>query len=397
MIEKVQFRNFKAYRSLDMELEPLTVLVGPNASGKTTFLEGLSLIAQTAENLMVGGKHYWSGPPIQAQGQAAPAELNVLGTWSGNVASAQVTATQDEGLPDEEKLRSLQYRIKGEWSGAKFWAGSWPETQGMDNIGTASLYGNVFKYSIEEFRKKLSATAVLRFEPARLAAASYSKLAVPRVERDGSGLSSVLAYLKLSRDEVFDEIETALSQIVPAVKRIRVERAPVEQTIVRMFGLDEQRHPVAEKQEIWGDKLVLDMDGARGVSADSAGEGTLMVLGLLAVLMTPPRPKLILLDDIELSLHPAAQMRLVGVLKAIQKSDPGLQIVATSHSPFILNYLDSREVRMTFLMEEQGAQCKKLEAHPDFERWKGLMSPGEFWSAVGESWIGKRSVPSSHE
>ena len=43
MIEKVSFRNFKAYRSLDLELEPFTVVVGPNASGKTTLFEGLDL------------------------------------------------------------------------------------------------------------------------------------------------------------------------------------------------------------------------------------------------------------------------------------------------------------------------------------------------------------------
>jgi ABC-type uncharacterized transport system ATPase subunit len=41
MIQKVEFRNFKGLRHLSLDLERLTVLVGPNASGKTSILKGL--------------------------------------------------------------------------------------------------------------------------------------------------------------------------------------------------------------------------------------------------------------------------------------------------------------------------------------------------------------------
>jgi predicted ATPase len=203
----------------------------------------------------------------------------------------------------------------------------------------------------------------------------------------------VLAYLKLSQDEVFDQIELALKQVVPAVRRIRIERAEVRRP--EHWG----RVPVSEAAEpkVWGNQVVLDMRGAKGVHADDAGEGTLMVLALLTVLMGPTQPRLVLLDDIELSLHPAAQAKLIEVLRAIQKRDPELQIVATSHSPFILNYLDPKEVRMTFLAENGFARCERLTAHPEFEKWKDLMTPGEFWSTVGENWLEKAGEPHAHE
>ncbi|MGZ3459464.1 MAG: AAA family ATPase, partial [Archangium sp.] len=41
MIRKVHFKNFRCLRDVELTLEPLTVLVGPNSSGKTTVLEGL--------------------------------------------------------------------------------------------------------------------------------------------------------------------------------------------------------------------------------------------------------------------------------------------------------------------------------------------------------------------
>jgi predicted ATPase len=41
VIRKVHFKNFRCLREVELPLEPLTVLVGPNSSGKTTVLEGL--------------------------------------------------------------------------------------------------------------------------------------------------------------------------------------------------------------------------------------------------------------------------------------------------------------------------------------------------------------------
>ena len=41
MLQSVHFQNFRCLRDVKLNLAPLTVLVGPNSSGKTTVLEGL--------------------------------------------------------------------------------------------------------------------------------------------------------------------------------------------------------------------------------------------------------------------------------------------------------------------------------------------------------------------
>ena len=390
MIEKVQFRNFKAYRSLDLELEPLTVLVGPNASGKTTLLEGLRLASDVAGRGIDlyqrvnadGAGHQEVIPGIRSYGVTSDVELGFSGKWEGVRGSASLHATPLQGGDGKPEQDYWTFRVAGSWMGRSLARSS----ESRERVA-----------ELETFRKSLSATKVLRFDARRLAEASYSEDAVPEVGGDGSGLAAVLAHLKLSQDEVFSEIELALKQVVPAVRRIRIERAPVEQTAIRTIALDEQRHEVSEKRTLWGNQVVLDMQGARGVSASAAGEGTLMVLGLLTVLKGPAKPRLVLLDDIELALHPASQARLIEALRAIQKRDPELQLIATSHSPFILNYLDPKEVRMTFLAENGFARCEKLTAHPEFEKWKDLMAPGEFWSSVGEDWIGKLGEAAANE
>ncbi|PTL77004.1 AAA family ATPase [Vitiosangium sp. GDMCC 1.1324] len=55
MISKVHFKNFRCLRDVELTLEPLTVLVGPNSSGKTTVLEGLQSYGRNS----LGRSDFW--------------------------------------------------------------------------------------------------------------------------------------------------------------------------------------------------------------------------------------------------------------------------------------------------------------------------------------------------
>jgi hypothetical protein len=47
MISKIKIGNFKSIEKLELELAPLTIFVGPNASGKSNVLESIAILAQT--------------------------------------------------------------------------------------------------------------------------------------------------------------------------------------------------------------------------------------------------------------------------------------------------------------------------------------------------------------
>ena len=112
-----------------------------------------------------------------------------------------------------------------------------------------------------------------------------------------------------------------------------------------------------------------------------------MTLGLLAVLLNERRPRLLLLDDIEHGLHPVAQAELVGVLREFLELSSDLQILATSHSPYLLDHLEADEIWLTSLTEEGVTAARRLDHHEDFDIWRDEMSSGEFWSYVGEDWV----------
>jgi len=46
MIKQVTFENWKSFRKATLFLDPLTVLIGTNASGKSNVLEGLAFLSR---------------------------------------------------------------------------------------------------------------------------------------------------------------------------------------------------------------------------------------------------------------------------------------------------------------------------------------------------------------
>jgi predicted ATPase len=209
----------------------------------------------------------------------------------------------------------------------------------------------------------------LRLDPGQLAAPSYSDQATPKVEPSGKGLASVLADMALSQPEEFQQIQDTLKKIVRGVVRVRIGRAQIP-------GLN-----------LWGHEVILDTTAAKNIPGYLTSEGTLLVLGLLTALYQKERPKVFLLDDIDRGLHPRALESLVTAIREILKLNPELQVIATSHSPYLLDYFDAKEIRMTTTKEDGSVVCAPMTSHPDFDKWKELMKPGEFWSHVGEDWV----------
>ena len=49
-LEKIHIKNFLSLRDVELPLKPLTVLVGPNASGKSNILNALKLLSRNDDS-----------------------------------------------------------------------------------------------------------------------------------------------------------------------------------------------------------------------------------------------------------------------------------------------------------------------------------------------------------
>jgi predicted ATPase len=374
MIRQVQFRNFKGLRHVDVDLERFTALVGPNASGKTTVLEGLHYLSQVLsippQTLLQAERN-----PFLLYSRGGEGEMRIVGR--GADGQVRLTASTQGSFPEDILTPDQSARFQDRWSLRVEYDKTsdgehWAHLDSGPNTAIRFSFGN---------------SVLLRLSPARLARPSVAGDTKPQIQPDGEGFPSFLAYMALNRPERFEQLQKFLRAVVPAVQKIRFDRVRVSRIEPEPYPGNERTGPLYVDRAHWADSLIFDFEGAPDIPGHMASEGTLLIVGLLAGLQGPPRPNLVLLDDLDHGLHPKAQRDFIAQLRKVLEQHPKMQIVATTHSPYLLDSLEAKEVRLTALKADGSVACARLDEHPDFEKWKDEMAPGEFWSLVGEKWV----------
>lgn len=359
MLDLIRIKNFKALRNLETRLAPLTVLAGPNACGKTSVLHALYLLSRLRRD-----------------------ELETV--FSGRYAP-EVVLTQGSG----SDLLLQVYRIRPEERRPRLRMGCYV-APAAESARPHSRWAMELQPSMVPFFQKHMPSAFLaELRVSEMAEPSPREEADEELPSTGRGLPSLLATLKLTTPRQYEHLLASLRAVVPAVNDLRFEAVQIGEEH-DWFDPIAPRRKAPRKRP--GFQFRFEMTNGAIVPAHSASEGTLLTLGLLTVLSTPNRPKLILLDNIDAGLHPRAGGELIGQLRKIMSNEPDLQIVVTTHSPYVLDHFQPQEIRLMTSDDAGHAIIGSLTDHPQFERWKEEMLPGEFWSTVGEDWLKKRET-----
>ncbi|WP_437989321.1 AAA family ATPase [Sorangium sp. So ce145] len=401
MIQQVSFTNFKSLRRVDAHLGRFMVIVGPNGSGKTSILDGLHYLAQATRSPLARIMHGAFAPPnLKSRGSIGPMRLAAAGSFHDVNAAVGIVVESEDDLNGDASWHGTVARRWGDAAeetsetkeGAQPARPTDPQQKHQRSLGRKNVLRAHVLPEMAELASELGSARKLRLDVRALAAPSYSEEETPRLTTDGSDLASVLADAAARTPEAFQSIQEAARRVIPALERIRTRRAKVQRQEYQKIRID--RTEAVERsidRSYWGQQLVLDFKGAPDVPAPLASEGTLLVIGLLTALWMDPKPRLLLLDDIDKALHPRAQEELVAQIRRILELSPELQVIATSHSPYLLDHFDAEDVLLTALLPDGSTACAPLADHPDFDRWKSTTRSGELWSFVGEDWVAQRA------
>jgi predicted ATPase len=373
MLTQVELHNFKSHRSTQLNLDEsrLHALVGKNSSGKTSILQALNYLSRLADSPFKNIFGY----------QRSPEFITTIGQ---NYLS--VTGRGFWGYQNHRKTWEASYNFQQQDNNSWFPSASWKVDQESGNSeGWSSLLAEA-SYPIPN---ALRFAVHLKLVATNLAKAAYSEAITPRVEFDGSGLAPTLDYLRDEAPEQFQSLQEMLKRIVPGVQEVRVKRAKVMINRQRLIEVDGKTISYEESQEIAGQEVVLDMNTGERIPAHAISEGTMLTLGLLTVLMNPKQPNLVLVDDVDQGLHPKAQRELIAVFKEIIQNNKNLQIIFSTHSPYVVDELTPSQVHVLSNTNSGFTHSKRLDEHPDVEWAKQTLTTGEFWDAEGEDWVGE--------
>jgi len=208
MIEEVHFKNFKCLSDVRCSLAQWTVFVGPNASGKTSVLEGIYHLSKVAR-LEKGGD-------IRKVFRGHKTLENLLGS-NGDGHDRLVLECESGGdrvsftaSPNAVSRVQLDQTTNGWYFDLSTWDDADVQRDKPTGVNMA--------------QEAIETVAFLDLRASELAKPSYAIVVDPSMASSGEGLASVIASMILTRPDAFIDLLTMLKRIIPQIKNFRVAK-----------------------------------------------------------------------------------------------------------------------------------------------------------------------------
>lgn len=327
MLTRVDIQNYRSIYQSSIALSPFTLLIGANGAGKSNFLRLLKDV--TAKNVTTQD-YAVNAQPVSTHLET---EFN---------ASAQLSLPTHHSFALEDQLISVHndnqqsYSIQKKGDTLSYFLKE-------DNELVNSLVLELEKICLGDLVSddlprpqltELEDVKIFSLEPHR-AGLSESLVPQPTIKEDGSGLVQVLDSLKTGdREDLFDRIERIFKSYIPEVEKLSF-----------ISDHDTKSLQVREHCALHPTPLSL------------LSKGTQLALAIIAILNQERKPSLVCIEDIDHGLHPRLCKRLVKLCQALSQREDGVQIIATTHNPSLVNELKGSEAAIV-LVEKKNGQTK---------------------------------------
>lgn len=323
-VRRLDMTSFRGFRELTLEFtEPVTVLVGVNGAGKTSILDCLAvLLAQLPSEILslkklgrrfhesdihTGAPHTQNTVEVDVDGRVATWSLSLVRRGSPRQVTNQLTELK-------EIVETSRWAALGRLPLAIYY----PVNRAAAVAGSSRANPQHQFFAFEPFDAFVEALE----EGGRDFRLFFDWFRAREDLENERRLQLAPEY----RDPQLEAVRTAITKLVPGFSHLRVQRAPL-----RML-LQKGDTTLEVDQLSDGEKSLLAMAGDIGRRLAIANPKLPEPLSAEAV---------VLIDEIELHLHPGWQRMVV---EQLQKTFPNCQFILTTHSPQVLSQVPARSV-----------------------------------------------------
>ena len=395
LIRTLRLRNFLSFgpECPEIELEPLTVLIGPNASGKSNFIEALSLLRATPKDLTA---------PIREGGGVSE------WLWKGTdrPPTAEIEATVYN--PNEWAKMPLRYRLWFTMVGQRFQvADEAIENERASHPSEHDVYFyyryqsgdpvlnvmNLPRDETEEAERTQPVSRRLRREDMNLEQSVVSQRKDPEQYPEITYLGEQFGAIALYRewnlgrytpprmpqkpDDPQDFLLEDGSNLGLVLNDLEHQGAPHQKIMEYLRKFYDQVDHVGVR--IYGGtvQIFLHERGlARPIPATRLSDGTLRYLCLLSILCHPTPPPLVCIEEPELGLHPDIIPTVADLLK---EASQRTQLIVATHSDMLVSALsDVPEAVVVCERDDAGTHLRRLDPER-LKKWLEDYSLGDLW------------------
>lgn len=402
LIHKLKLSGLLSFgpKGIDLQMEPLNVLIGPNGSGKSNFLEALGLLKSAprglSESFRRDGIYEWlwkgqgapetigidavvdypptvglrhslaladrGGRPIVADEKVEPSETHSdereAQSYYRPPRNEQVASMFERSkLDSEEKSkgsfpgnRKHPRRVGHYRPGAVEFAGDFQPEESL--LSFAAFENHPALWHLQEQYRRIHLYREWMFGPST--AVRQSQSAHDRADflaEDGGNLALVLSHFRGQRKR---RLLAALQELFDGIVDIT---CPVTSGSVSLF---------------------LEEGGGRQIPASRLSDGTLRYLCLLAILLHAEPPPLVAIEEPELGLHPDVVAKVAELLVDASRRT---QLVVTTHSRMLVDALSDHASSVVVCEKENGeSRFARLDGDR-LKAWLDEYSLGDLWSS----------------
>ena len=412
MLKRIKIQGYKSLVDLELNLKPLSVLVGPNASGKSNFLDALQLLSRiaTCHTLEEAFDPPYRGHPlesftfgdegikslleeesvsfsIEVDVQLSTAVIESVNHRIQEIRETAVKDTQSVDKPVPKQLppvreENLRYRIEmemlpklgilrvaDEYLAALTAKGELNQKRKpflerirdrlhlrMEGQSHPLYYERYLDFSILSrshypphyphivaMQHELANWLTFYLEPREQMRLPNPVKAVHDIGSMGEDLAAFLNTLQALNKGQFEAVEKSLRTMIPSIT-----------------GIDVSVNELGEVE--------LDLrEGEKRISARVISEGTLRILGLLALVGAKETPALIGFEEPENGIHPRRIRRIARFLEARMLLED-IQFIVTTHSSLLPDLIPPESLYV----------CRKVNGNTEIEPFT-MMHVGPLW------------------
>ncbi len=377
MLKSLRLENFKSFKNAELSLGDLTVLVGTNASGKSNirdafrFLHGISRGYSIAEII---GEKYGEGGVLQWRGiRGGTKEITYCGADSFAIAISF-------SVKDGDTQYDMDYRIEIKLDSSipfpyitfevlNCKQKNNPIFASLDSIlnnqNNVRFYDSWHSIGGENFPNYIPMLFQIEKEDRLKEAINTRDFDIPVTKKlCGLALNAIadMRFLELSPDlmrlptfsgqNVLGDRGENLSSVMLEICRDETRKAILLDWLQALTPMDAKDFDFPED---FTGKVLLRIEEAsrQKTTAYSASDGTLRFLGLLAALLGNQRSRFYFFEEPENGIHPNRLSLLLQLMEQ-EVANSSMQIVITTHSPLLLNFLSPESLEYASLMYRIG-------------------------------------------
>jgi len=375
MLKRVKIQGYKSLKDVEVQLQPLTVLFGPNASGKSNFLDALQLLSRIATERTLNNAFLppYRGTPLESftfglngiqelrlQEKASfsieidvEISASVIDAVNQQIQEMEPETTPPKGIEEKylryfieieiapragilhlskesllaldtnglpikvEPFLDLRYKEGKTYLSME---GKRPVVYGrsLDYSIISQPYNPYFHTHLVAIRQELMSWFFFYLEPRERMRIPTAVREVRHIGLMGEELATYLNTLQALDERQFDAVEKALHVIIPSISDIKVnvnDEGKVELQLVK-------------------DHIPI--------SARLLSEGTLRVLGLLALGGAKEPATLVCFEEPETGIQADRLDLIASLLTNLAEEDS--QVIVTTHSPVLLDLLPEKSL-----------------------------------------------------